>query len=52
MKLIALYVYVLHFFISDFASCWIFSTIQTAFYFQSFCRGRPGDEINDRFVIP
>ena len=52
MKLVTLHVDAFHFFISHFASRWIFPTIQATRHFQSFGRGRPGYEIDDRFVIP
>jgi len=42
----------LHLFIVNLASGWIFPAIQSTRHFQSLRRGRPGDEIDDRFVIP
>jgi len=51
MKLVAFDVDMLHLHIGDFAPGRIFPTIQPAGYFQSFCRGRLGYKLDDRFVI-
>ena len=52
MKLVTFHIDALHLFVTNFPSRWIFSAIQSTRYFQSLRRGRPGNEIDDRFVIP
>ena len=52
MKLITRHIDTLHLFIANRAAGWIFPAIQSARHLQSLRRGRPGDEIDDRFVIP
>ena len=52
MKLVAFDVDARHFFITNLAPGWIFPAIQSTRHFQSLRRGGPGDEIDDRFVIP
>src|SRR5271169_1500612 len=51
MKPIRLKVNAFHFFRGDLATGWIFAAVQSARHFQSFCRRRLGNEMDDGFVI-
>ena len=52
MKFVGFEVNALHLFIAYCAPGCVFASIESAGDFQSLCRGRPGDEIDDCFVIP
>ena len=51
MKLVGFEVNALHLVIADGASGWVFAPIQSAGDFQSLCRGRRGDQMDDGFVV-
>ena len=51
LKRITLHIHPCHFLIRNLPSDGVFSMIQTTGYFQSFGRGRFGNQLYDRFVI-
>ena len=52
MKLVGFEVNTLHLFIADCAPGGVFAPIESAGDFQSLCRGRRGDKMDDGFVVP